>query len=193
MKRVGLTGGIGMGKSTSARLLEALDVAVVDTDTLARELVKPGQPALDEIVASFGSDLLDADGELRRSQLAKKVFSDSASREKLNSILHPRIRREWQGALERWQQEAVDVAVVVIPLLFEGTLQDRFDATVCVACTRGTQQRRLHERGWSDEEIEQRRSSQWPISEKMDRADHVVWTEGTTNLHREQLERILSQ
>ncbi len=180
-----------MGKSTSARLLEALPVSVLDTDSVARELVRPGQPALTEIVDTFGDDLVDANGELRRSRLATKVFSDPDAREKLNSILHPRIRREWLTALDRWQAEGVAVAVVVIPLLFEAELQGRFDATICVACTERTQYRRLVERGWSDEAIEQRRASQWAVSEKMELADHVVWTEGTTRLHEEQLERIL--
>lgn len=182
-----------MGKSTSARLLEGLRVCVIDTDSVARELVRPGQPALKEIVATFGSDLLDAEGGLRRSKLAAKVFGDPASREKLNSILHPKIRREWQAALERWQAQGVEIAVVVIPLLFEVAVQSQFEATVCVACTQRTQYHRLTERGWSDQEIEKRRSSQWPVSDKMDLADHVVWTEGTMGLHEEQLRRILSQ
>src|SRR5687767_7842457 len=100
VKIVGLTGGIGMGKSTAARILAERGLPVIDTDELAGELVEPGQPALGEIRAAFGETVMDARGKLRRDELAKVVFADPAKRERLEGILHPRIRAAWLGQVE---------------------------------------------------------------------------------------------
>ena len=99
MKRIGLTGGVGTGKSTAAGFLLARGVRLVDTDELARQLVRPGEPALAEIVATFGRQLLTPTGELDRAALAKVVFSDTGARQRLEGILHPQIRSLWQGRL----------------------------------------------------------------------------------------------
>lgn len=96
MKLYGLTGGAGMGKSTAADWLRAQGVSVVDTDALAREVVEPGQPALEEIQRAFGARFIDATGHLRRSELARVVFSDAVALRLLEGILHPRIRVAWR-------------------------------------------------------------------------------------------------
>src|SRR6185436_6394827 len=119
MKIIGLTGGIGMGKSKAAELLEQRGLPVIDTDLLARQVVEPGQPALQEIEQEFGSDLIDTDGQLRRDELARRVFADEARRQQLERIVHPRIRDKWLAQVERWRKEARPLCVVVIPLLFE--------------------------------------------------------------------------
>ena len=119
MIRLGLTGGIGMGKSTAAELLAKRGAKVCDSDALARELVAPGQPALAEIVEAFGSGVLVRDGSLDRAKVGKLVFGDSAAREKLEGILHPRIRKVWQARLEHWLVAGERLAVTVIPLLFD--------------------------------------------------------------------------
>ena len=191
MKVLGLTGGIGMGKSTSARLLEARGVPVVDTDDLARQVVEPGQPALTEVLAAFGPQIAGRDGRLRREELARRVFADSAARERLEHILHPRIRVLWRAQVETWRAEGRPLAVVVIPLLFETKAEAELDMTICVACSAATQQQRLRARGWSPEQIEQRLQAQWPVETKMARADYLVWTEADLDVHAAQIERIL--
>lgn len=191
MKTYGLTGGIGMGKSTAAALLEQRDIPVIDSDVIARQVVEPGRPALREIVQSFGSDLIGADGQLRRKELARLVFSDADKRRKLEEILHPRIRAIWQAQLETWRKEGRTIAVAVIPLLFETNAAGHFHATVCVACSGQTQRRRLRARGWDDKQIDQRMAAQMPVDKKMLLADYVVWTEAGVGVHEEQLKRII--
>ncbi len=191
MKVLGLTGGIGMGKSTADQLLRERGVAVVDTDLLARQLVEPGQPALGEIQQTFGPEFVDADARLRREELARRVFADAVARRQLEDILHPRIRALWMAQVEAWRAEGRPVAVVVIPLLFETDAASHFDATVCVACSAATQRQRLQARGWTAEQIEQRIQAQWPVEKKMALADFVVWTEAGLDVHAAQLDRIL--
>ena len=191
MKVLGLTGGIGMGKSTSAQLVRARGVPVVDTDDLARQIVEPGQPALAEVLTAFGPQFAGPDGQLRREELARRVFTDPAARRQLEDILHPRIRALWHAQVETWRAEGRPLAVVVIPLLFETKAEVELDATICIACSAATQQQRLRARGWSPEQIEQRLQAQWPMETKMARADYVVWTEADLDLHAAQIERIL--
>jgi dephospho-CoA kinase len=164
---------------------------VVDTDDLARQVVEPGQPALAEIRATFGAEILDPDGQLRRDELARHVFADAAARQRLEGILHPRIRSLWRAQVETWRAEGRPLAVVVIPLLFETKAEVELDVTICVACSAATQQQRLRARGWPPDQIEQRLQAQWPVEMKMARADYLVWTEAGLDVHAAQLERIL--
>ena len=191
MKVLGLTGGIGMGKSASARLLRARGVPVVDTDELARQVVQPGQSALAQVLAAFGPQIAGPDGQLRRDELARRVFSDPAARQRLEAILHPPIRALWRAQIETWRAEGRPLAVVVIPLLFETKAEAELVVTICVACSAATQQQRLRARGWTPEQIEQRLDAQWPVETKTARADYLVWTEADLDVHAAQLERIL--
>ena len=193
MKLCGLTGGVGMGKSTAAGFFLQLGAQVVDTDELARELVQPGQPALAEIRLEFGEEIVAADGQLKRDELAGRVFADAGARRKLEAILHPRIREGWQAQAERWRQENCSVALVVIPLLFEASAEKHFDKIICVACSPAAQRERLRARGWSEAQIQGRIAAQWPTEQKMARSDFVLWTEGSTAVHRQQVERILGR
>lgn len=181
-----------MGKSTSAALLQSRDVAVVDTDELARQIVMPGQPALAEIQDQFGAEFVGADGQLRRGELAKLVFTDPVARSRLEAILHPRIRELWQAQVATWRHEGRSLAVVVIPLLFETQAETEFDAVICIACTTATQRQRLRARGWSDTEIANRLAAQWPVERKLARSHHVIWTEGGLEVHGQQLDRVLA-
>ena len=190
MKVCGLTGGVGMGKSTAAEFLRARGAQVVDTDELARQLVQPGQPALAEIQAEFGKAIIASDGRLRRDELAEIIFADAAARKKLETILHPRIRERWLAQVEIWRKENRALAVVVIPLLFETRAESHFDKIICVACSAPTQRQRLLSRGWTPKQIEQRLAAQWPVEQKIPRADFVVWTDGALDAHARQLERI---
>lgn len=191
MKVFGLTGGIGMGKSTAAALLQARGVAVVDTDDLARQIVMPGQPALAEIRESFGAGFVGEDGQLRRGELARLVFADEVARKRLEAITHPRIRELWREQVAAWRNEGRNLAVVVIPLLFETQAEAEFDAVICIACTTATQRQRLRARGWSDQEIVNRQAAQLPVEQKMAGSQHVIWTEVGLEIHDQQLGRVL--
>jgi dephospho-CoA kinase len=191
MKLFGLTGGVGMGKSAAERLLRARRVPVVDTDALAREVVEPGQPALAEIQRVFGPEVIDSDGQLRREEVARRVFADPAARQQLEAITHPRIRELWLAQAAAWRAEGKRRAVVIIPLLFETGVEQEFDAVICVACTAATQRQRLCDRGWSLDQIHQRIAAQWPVEKKIALANFVVWSEGGLEELAAQLERVL--
>ena len=190
MKVCGLTGGVGMGKSTAAEFLRTRGVQMVDTDELARQLVQSGQPALTEIQTEFGKNIVASDGRLRREELAEIIFADADARKKLETILHPRIRECWLAQVEIWRKESRALAVVVIPLLFETRAESHFDKIICVACSAPAQRERLLARGWTPEQIQQRLAAQWPVEQKISRADFVVWTDGALDAHAQQLERI---
>jgi dephospho-CoA kinase len=191
MNIIGLTGGVGMGKSTAANLLKERGLPVIDTDLLAREVVEPGKPAWEEIRRVFGPGILGPDGKLRRDELARQVFTDEARRKQLEAIVHPRIRERWLAQVELWRAEKRPRCVVVIPLLFETNGTTSFNTIICVACSPGTQRERLLARGWSLEQIQQRIQAQWPVEKKIALAHFVVWTEGGLVVHAQQLNRIL--
>jgi dephospho-CoA kinase len=193
MKLLGLTGGIGMGKSTAAEFLRSRGAQIVDTDELARQLVQPGQPAFGEIQTAFGKKIVAPDGRLRRDELAQIVFTDPAARKKLETILHPRIRERWLAQVEIWRKENCALAVVVIPLLFETRAESHFNKIICVVCSAPAQRKRLLSRGWTPEQIRQRLAAQWPVEQKISRADFVVWTDGALDVHAQQLERIFAK
>ncbi len=192
MKLCGLTGGVGMGKSTAARFLLERGALVVDTDEIARQLVQPGQPALEEIQTAFGKRVVGPAGELDRAGLAQIVFADAGAREKLESILHPPIRKQWLAQIESWRKEKHPLAVVVIPLLFETRAESHFDKIICAACSAAARRARLLARGWTPEQIQQRIAAQMPVEQKIARADFVVWTDGALDAHARQIERILA-
>jgi dephospho-CoA kinase len=189
---IGLTGGVGMGKSTAASILARRGLQVLDTDDLARELVEPGQPALDEIRAAFGPDVINAAGCLGRRELARIVFAAPEKRARLEAILHPRIRQRWLDHVEKWRAEGQPAGVVVIPLLFETNAAKHFTHTICVACSAATQRARLAARGWTTEAIDQRIASQCPLEKKIAASTFVLWTEGPLPVTEQQLDRILS-
>src|ERR1051325_5267869 len=191
VKTIGLTGGVGMGKSACAQLLQWRGAAVVDTDELARKVVEPGQPALAEVREVFGNDIVGPDGQLKRESLAQIVFGDATARRKLEDILHPRIRELWRAQLEAWRNAGKRLAVVVIPLLFETKAESEFDAVICVACSAATQRQRLLARGWTPEQIAQRITAQMPVEGKMLRANYVLWTEAGMDVHAQQIYRIV--
>jgi dephospho-CoA kinase len=192
MKTFGLTGGVGMGKSTAAEFLRVRGAQVVDTDELARQLVEPGESALAEIQNVFGEKIISDDGRLRRDELARIVFADSAARKKLEEILHPKIRDRWLAQIEIWRRENHPLAVVVIPLLFETQAQSQFDKIICVACSDANRQKRLLERGWTPEQIQQRIAAQMPADQKIALSDFVIWTDAGLESHSAQLDLILA-
>src|SRR5882757_8532104 len=169
MKLCGLTGGVGMGKSTAAGFFLKHGARVIDTDELARQLVQPGQPALAEIRSSFGEAMIAPDGTLRRDLLAGVVFADESARRTLEGILHPRIRSAWLAQVEHWRAENCPLVFVIIPLLFETNAESQFDRIICVACSAATQTQRLATRGWDAGQICQRVAAQLPVEQKIAR------------------------
>ncbi len=193
MKLCGLTGGVGMGKSTAAGFFLKLGVRVVDTDELARELVLPGQPAVAEIQHEFGAGMVGADGRLKRDELARLVFADAVARKKLEAILHPRIRKRWQAQVHLWRQKNIPLALVVIPLLFETAAESYFEKIVCVACSPAAQRERLFARGWNADQIQQRIGAQLPVEHKIAGSQFIIWTEGVQSVLHQQIGRILTR
>jgi dephospho-CoA kinase len=131
MLKIGLTGGIGCGKTTVARLFAELGGPVIDADQIAHQLVAKGQPALAQIARQFGADILDADGSLNRSRLREIVFSDPAQKQKLESILHPLVYQSIQAELERL---SAPYCIIAIPLLFETNMAHFVDRVLVVDC-----------------------------------------------------------
>jgi dephospho-CoA kinase len=181
-----------MGKSTAADIMRKRGFALIDTDEIARELVKPGTAALEEIKSIFGGRFVGLNGELRRRELAEVVFSDAEARARLENILHPQIRAIWKQKVAEWRSAQLPCGAVVIPLLFETGAEMEFDATIAVGCASKTQAERLSARGWNAIEIERRIASQLSSETKMARADFVIWSEGPLSTHERQLDRILT-
>jgi dephospho-CoA kinase len=189
----GITGGIGMGKSTAGQLLKERGVSVVDTDTIAKQLTEPGRPAVEEIQRRFGPVVLSPIGGIDRAALAKIVFTDAQARADLEAILHPGIRAAWEAIVSGWNRSGVERAAVLIPLLFETGAETRFDAVICLACSEMSQVQRLRLRGWDDSQIRQRVAAQWPLERKVLRSDFMVWSDTTLDAHAAQLERVVFQ
>jgi dephospho-CoA kinase len=182
-----------MGKSTVADFFTRRGVCVVDTDRIARDIVMPGSPALNEIASRLGGEFVLPDGKLDRARMAARVFSDVTARKELEAILHPPIRKRWQARLAEWQDAGESLAVVVIPLLYETAAETELNRVLCVACSGPTQRQRLAPRGWSVEEMDRRNAAQLPVAEKIHRADHLIWSEGELAATRAQADRLLER
>jgi len=179
---VGMTGGIGSGKSTAARLFAELAVPIIDTDLIARELVEPGQPALAAIVLRFGSDILDGHGRLDRARLRARVFGDPAERRDLESILHPAIRREVGARLAQLDSA---YCIVVIPLLLESGQRDLVDRVLVVDCPVEVQIDRATARdGVTRAQVEAILGAQVSRSERLAAADDVLSNEASLDALR---------
>jgi dephospho-CoA kinase len=175
MRLIGLTGGIATGKSEVARMLAARGATIIDADELAREVVRPGQPALAQIVERFGAQMLNDDGTLDRTGLAKVVFAEPQARADLERITHGRIGELIQQRIAAAFAHDAHLVVVDIPLLFESRRADMFEGTLLVYAPRDVQLQRLMSRdGITREEAEQRLEAQLPIDEKRARASWVI-------------------
>ena len=172
--RIALTGGIGSGKSTVARLLQARGAVVVDADAIAREIVEPGQPALEEIREAFGDEVIDADGRLRRSRLAEIAFADPDALARLNAITHPRIAARSADLLAAAPAEAV--VVYDMPLLVEQgpAALAGWDAIVVVDASDDVRLSRLMARGVDRADAVRRMAAQASREERAAVADHVI-------------------
>lgn len=170
--RIGLTGGIASGKSTVADLFAGKGVPVIDTDIIARDVVRPGEPALEEIQREFGTEIVDEAGELRRRRLRDLVFEDAAKRKALEGILHPRIRDE---AETRAAAAGGAYQVIVVPLLVESPMKAAMDRILVVDCSQDVQLERLRKRDAESAQQAQRMiDAQASREERLAIADDVV-------------------
>ena len=179
---IGLTGGIGCGKSTAAACFAELGFVVIDADRLARQVLE-SHVCVSQLRDRWGAACLDAQGVPDRRWIAAKVFADSEERAFLESITHPEVARLRRDATA---DASVDY-VVEIPLLFEKELADGFSSVVVVACSDDVRRVRLRGRGLSDEEISARIASQLSLVEKVKRANVVLWNDGEPAFLREQV------
>lgn len=181
MLRVGLTGGIGSGKSAVAQRLAALGAVVLDGDKAARAVVEPGTPGLARITGTFGPGILRADGSLDRAKLAGIVFADEAARRKLNAITHPLIHEHIQAAEEAAVRTGGPGAIVVhdIPLLAEGQRAAEFDVVIVVDVPADVQLSRLAARGLPPEQARARMAAQATREQRLALADIVIDNSGT--------------
>ncbi|MGE4649642.1 MAG: dephospho-CoA kinase [Myxococcota bacterium] len=184
---VGLSGGIGSGKSTVASLFEKLGATLVDADAIVHELQAPGMPILDELASAFGSEILRADGSLDRAALADRVFRDDAQRQRLNDIVHPAVGIECDRRVAEGVAAGSELLVLDIPLLFEGlrsgtgyAARRQFFATVLVWTCQSVQiERTMTRDGCTEEQAMLRIRAQMPLSEKRELADYVIENDGS--------------
>lgn len=189
---LGITGGIGCGKSAAGAALESLGVAVLDADHEAHRLMRKGLPVHGLIVEAFGSGMVSADGEIDRAKLAAVVFADRSKLERLNSIVHPAVRQGWREWAKARRAEGRDAAVI-IPLLYEVGETEGWDAVICIAASDDIARARLRARGMNDRQIDGRMQAQMPLAEKCRRADYVILNNGTVEELKQNVENTLKE
>lgn len=192
--RVGLTGNIGSGKSSVARMLADRGAAVIDADALAREATE--DPAVLHAIAAALGDELVVDGRLDRAATARRVFGDEDARRRLNAIVHPWVRRRAAERVAALEARPVPPEVIVqdVPLLYESGLEDGFDAVVVVRAALASRAARVAQRsGWSTDEVRARDAAQLPLDAKVARADYVVDNDGPPEALAGQVDRLWRQ
>ncbi|MDH2416623.1 dephospho-CoA kinase [Nocardioides sp. CER19] len=188
--RVGLTGGIGSGKSTVSGMLRELGAIVIDSDLLAREVVAPGTPGLARVVEAFGPEVLTPEGAMDRAKVGAIVFADPAQRQRLESIVWPLVREASQALAATAGPD--DLVVHDIPLLVETDQQSSFDAVVVVDVPLETQVARLvGDRGWAEADARARIAAQATREERLAAATHVIDNTGSIDDLRRRVEELV--
>jgi len=196
--RVGLTGGIACGKSAVAKMFADLGVHVIQSDTTAHELYRPGEPVYEEVVQRFGRDIVQPDGTIDRAKLAAIVFGQGRI-EELNKIVHPAvIERQRKWILEVAAQEPDAIVMVEAALIFEAKTNGRFEKMIVVTCKPEQKIQRFAQRAGITEaaakaEVERRTKAQMPDEEKIKRADYVIDNSGPLDQTRRQVEKIFGE
>jgi len=186
---VGITGGIGAGKTTVLGVLAELGERTIDADNVVHRLYESDSEIRSALATRWGTDVLEVDGRIDRSAVATKVFADVEERRWLNALVHPRVRAELHAAGGGEQE----LCFCGVPLLFEVGWEQDMVCTVTVWCDRATQVARLMDRGWSDEEIEARAGAQLDMDEKLRRADYGIVNNSSIEILQEQCRRLVAQ
>ena len=193
MLLVGLTGGIGSGKSTVARMREKRDAVVFDADVLAREVVEPGTPGHAAVIERFGANVLAPGGELDREALASIVFADPAARRDLEAIVHPEVRRRFAEGTEAYRDTDL-VVIFSAPLLVETGMHSAFDVLVVVSASTATQiDRLMRDRGMSEDTVRSRIAAQATPEARAEVADVLMDNEGSLEELEQRVERLWSE
>jgi dephospho-CoA kinase len=191
MLKIAITGGAGTGKSTVARMFKDLGAEVLDADQIAREAVAVGQPAWQELRRLYGADYFNPDGTLNRSRLAERVFANPEERRRLDRLIHPRVEAELRRRVAEVEGRGVKLVLVEVPLLFETGREAAFDRVIVVAAPEALQIRRLRGRdGRGAAEIRGILAAQWPLADKVARADYVVENGGELSRTQQQVKNI---
>jgi dephospho-CoA kinase len=189
--KVAITGGAGSGKSTVARMFAELGAEVLDADQVAREAVAVGRPAWQELRRRYGEDYFNPDGTLNRSRLAQWVFADPEARRRLEALIHPWVAQELMARAQELERRGADLVLVEVPLLFETGREADFDRVIVVAAPEAERIRRLKGRdGRGEAEIRGILAAQWPLKDKVARADYVVDNGGDLAGTREQVKSV---
>lgn len=194
MKKIGLTGGIGSGKSTVAKLLAEHGYVVVDADKIAREIMEPGSPVLDDVAAAFGDDLINEDGSMDRGELARRAFVDKQATQKLNSITHPAIRAESERRFAAAEAAGEPAVVYDMPLLVELGMHRDMDLTVVVDVDAEERVRRLTtSRGLDEADARARIAQQLDADTRNAAADVIIDNNGAEADLKPQVERLIKR
>lgn len=188
--KVGLTGGMGSGKSTVARIFEKNGFQRIDSDAIVHELLKSDNETIEAVVEAFGERVrLDGEG-VNRPLLGTIVFSDSEQLKLLEEMLHPKVGKRWESIVET---EPDANWIIEVPLLFEKNLQNKVDFTVCVFTDLSTQVERLEQKGIGRAQALTRINRQMPVSEKAENADFVLLNEGSLEFLEDQVKTLLTR
>ena len=185
---LGLTGGMGCGKSCAAKMFADHGFAWMDSDSVVRSQLLLEPDVIKAIHDHFGSEVMAPAGGVDRSRLAHRVFGDDGRRAWLENLIHPRLFEHWRHAFAKDRTKSW---VVEVPLLFEKSLQNWFDFTICVASHPGVQFARLEQRGIPLSLARQRISKQLPLARKIESADFVLWNDGSTGFLRQQVDLLV--
>ena len=194
MLRLGLTGGIASGKSAVAAMLRELGFSVLDADSLAHQLIEPGQAAYEEVLHEFGPAITDGQGRVDRAKLAALVFADRAKLDRLNAIVHPRVAEAVFRQFEEWQRNGTrDAAFVEAALLIESGIHKHLDGLVVAWCRPEQQLERLAARGLNEAEARRRIGAQMPVEEKLRLATEKIDCSGSLEQTRQQVEALAAK
>ncbi|MET3697305.1 dephospho-CoA kinase [Bacillus oleivorans] len=194
MNTIGITGGISSGKSTISNTLKEWGFTVIDADVQARVVAQPNQEAYQEIVKSFGSEILLPDGHINRSMLGEIIFNNKEKRDLLNSIVHPAVRKNMLSEKEKAYKRGEDTVFMDIPLLYESKLTHYVEKVIVVYVDPSVQLKRLMERNQlTEEDALSRIKAQLPLEDKKKWADAVIDNNGTIDETKQQLKKILEE
>lgn len=193
MKIIGLTGGIGSGKSTVGQLFVEEGFPLIDADVIAREVVAAGQPALQELADVFGADILEPSGELNRQLLAQRAFVDRETTDKLNAITHPRIQQRTQELFDEYREKDVEAVIYDMPLLVDNGLDRAMDWVIVVDVAAEERIRRVVEyRGLDEEDAQRRVKAQIPDGLRLAAADSVIDNNAAIDNLKPQVDQLIS-